>query len=274
MELGTCECKMWSSREQHAVTVNGDKMYISGGYASALFSKKNNCGAYACGDTDASSTRYFLNDVWVSSDGLNWDIQTPAAAFPGRGGHQMLIVPFYGVPTLWIVGGRGGNNTGTNDVHFFNDIWVATLDRPELWVPLEQYMVSISVATAPALTWSPRTGHTVTLMEASPGNRFGKTIFIIGGYNDDEGFIDDVWSWRPENPDDFWRRDYTNEALFGYGMDSSFTMDINGPAPNYIYPDAPLELMQKWWVPDRIKVSEGLPSSKRDWVTEKDLARK
>lgn len=52
---------MWSPREQHAVVVYGSTMYLTGGYASALYSFKSNCGAYACGDTDASSTRYFLN---------------------------------------------------------------------------------------------------------------------------------------------------------------------------------------------------------------------
>ena len=64
---------MWSPREQHAVSFYGGRMYISGGYASQLYSQFSNCGPYACGDTDASGYRYFMSDVWTSTDGQKWD---------------------------------------------------------------------------------------------------------------------------------------------------------------------------------------------------------
>lgn len=48
---------MWSPREQHAVTVHGDTMYMSGGYGSRLYDAFSNCGRYSCGDTDASAYR-------------------------------------------------------------------------------------------------------------------------------------------------------------------------------------------------------------------------
>ena len=32
----TCVCSMWTSREQHALAVHGDYMYLTGGYASYL----------------------------------------------------------------------------------------------------------------------------------------------------------------------------------------------------------------------------------------------
>lgn len=44
-----------------------------------------------------------------------------------------------------------------------------------------------------SLTWLHRTGHSVSVMDATPGNRFGLTVFVIGGYNEEEGFLDDVW---------------------------------------------------------------------------------
>jgi hypothetical protein len=65
-------CNMWTPREQHAVTNYGGYMYVSGGYASRLYDRFSNCGDLACGDTDASSYRYFLADVWRSADGGVW----------------------------------------------------------------------------------------------------------------------------------------------------------------------------------------------------------
>jgi hypothetical protein len=57
----TCVCQMWGPREQHTVSVFGGYMYVIGGYGSALFSQMSNCGAYACGDTNAGSYRYYHN---------------------------------------------------------------------------------------------------------------------------------------------------------------------------------------------------------------------
>jgi hypothetical protein len=57
----TCVCQMWGPREQHTVSVFGGFMYVIGGYGSALFSEMSNCGAYACGDTNAGSYRFYHN---------------------------------------------------------------------------------------------------------------------------------------------------------------------------------------------------------------------
>ena len=69
-------CSMWSPREQHAVAAYGSYMYVSGGYASRLYSQFSNCGPFACGDTDASAYRYFMSDVWRSTDGNIWESVT------------------------------------------------------------------------------------------------------------------------------------------------------------------------------------------------------
>ena len=46
---------------------------------------------------------------------------SPVDTWPGRGGHQMLVVHESGVPYLWVIGGRGGNNEieGGPDVSHF-----------------------------------------------------------------------------------------------------------------------------------------------------------
>lgn len=137
--LKTCICSIWSPREQHSVVVHGDTLYLSGGYSSALYSLQSNCGAFACGDTDASSYRRYMGDLWRSFDGIQWEMLY-LEAFPGRGGHSFLSLdtPSFlpqartpeGVRTqqLWVIGGRGGSNTvGSPDLVYFNDIWVADL---------------------------------------------------------------------------------------------------------------------------------------------------
>lgn len=282
-EKSTCVCSMWSPREQHQVAAYGSKMYLSGGYASTLYSQQSNCGPYACGDKDASSYRYFLNDIWESSNGQVWTLLTATAQFAGRGGHSMFVMDFRGIQGgtvpldyLWIIGGRGGNNDGLDEPTYFNDIWYSRLGEgisPSSWI---QY-------TDVDIPWSPRTGHAVTQILAAPGNRFGKIVYLTGGYNPQEGILEDTWSWRPElttgNGDntlfvssDIWRQDFTPQALFGSGADSNFVIQENSPAVDYISADSPISMMQKFWVPDRLKHDPlGLPLTKRSYVTDHDL---
>ena len=136
-ERKTCICQMWTPREQHAVVVFGDHMYVSGGYASRLYTKQTACGSYACGDTDASAFRYYMNDVWRSEDGESWTLLTEVAwGDTPRGGHQMMVLsPGRGSTTeveqpdeMLIFGGRGGDNDGINkfDTYYYNDIWSST----------------------------------------------------------------------------------------------------------------------------------------------------
>jgi hypothetical protein len=105
---------MWTPREQHALAVYDNFIYVSGGFASVLISERTVCGAYACGDTDASAYRYYLSDVWRSSDGETWTLVTENAFNRlGRGGHQMLYIPdVNNNPYLFVFGGRGGDNEG------------------------------------------------------------------------------------------------------------------------------------------------------------------
>ncbi len=131
-ERKTCVCQMWTPREQHAVVVFGEHMYVSGGYASRLYTQQSACGSYACGDTDASAYRYYMNDVWQSEDGESWVLLTEVAwADTPRGGHQMLVLSpgrNSGADEMLIFGGRGGDNNGIAnfDTYYYNDIWSST----------------------------------------------------------------------------------------------------------------------------------------------------
>lgn len=170
----TCFCTMWTSREQHTVAAYGSRMYLMGGYASYLYFKTSECGNFGCGDTDASAYRYYLSDVWTSSDGLSWSSLTQDAfkytsggkseSFP-RGGHSMIVFnppPSYplafasqcskiagtndmcrlganpgDLPELWIFGGRGGENELHNlaSAKPFND---STYYYNDIWVSRAQ----------------------------------------------------------------------------------------------------------------------------------------
>jgi len=46
-----------------------------------------------------------LNDVWVSSNGKNWNQVTPNPAFTKRGGHSSVVFK----NRLWVIGGVAGN---------------------------------------------------------------------------------------------------------------------------------------------------------------------
>ena len=154
--LNACVCPMWSPREQHAVAVSGDFIYVSGGYVSVQTAR---CGGFMCGDTDASSKRYYMSDLWRSRDGVMWEMMNPevfVAPNPiwgrnngpddtllaaGRGGHQMLIFPYpeqEGEPYIWMFGGRGNDNTPNAPEIYYNDVWVAPISNLSHFMPLHQ----------------------------------------------------------------------------------------------------------------------------------------
>ena len=189
----TCVCNMWSPREQHAVAAYGKYMYVSGGYVSGLYSDWSNCGPYACGDTDASAFRFYMNDVWRSGTGADWEPMTQAAwgtfGIPGhvdipmgRGGHQMLVIADKKPSTtvrLWVFGGRGGDNTGLQvNYTYYNDIWTAPFDDvnfPKVW--------SMNNGSSTKMgPWSPRTGHSVVFEDATSNNLFTRQLHLFGGY--------------------------------------------------------------------------------------------
>lgn len=262
----TCVCKMWSPREQHQAAVFKDNMYVVGGYASRLFSESSNCGGYACGDVDASSYRYYMQDVWRSTDGENWFAVTfgTSDGFPGRGGHQMLVLDTHnGIPAyFYIFGGRGGDPT-TNEQYYFNDIWRSPAENPALW---EQ-------VTSSEVGWEPRTSHVVLLETPSALNRNTRNILLYGGKNASGTILEDVWMWRPDIPGEPWRKDFEQNALYRSGSGASFAYREDSPATYYVYPDAPIEYLRRFWVPpsDEKAMGSGLRPKELSFLTDKKL---
>jgi N-acetylneuraminic acid mutarotase len=92
------------------------------------------------------STDQFLNDVWVSDDGLTWTQVTGAAAWPPRDYPGVIVFD----DQLYVVGGQG-----------HTDVW-RTADGKD-WTPL--------VAQAP---WGPRHGAAQVVFD-------GK-LWVFGGF--------------------------------------------------------------------------------------------
>lgn len=307
MERKTCVCNMWTPREQHAVAVFGGHMYVSGGYASRLYDRQTACGSYACGDTDASAYRYYMNDVWRSPDGDSWDRLTEVAwgSFP-RGGHQMLVLdpgprifatggPSEGVPgppELFIFGGRGGDNIGLEDStgYYYNDVWsssdgIVWTRQFGGYAPAYTGVVpngtTTDKITKPAKAdaeekwWKPRCGHTVSLQIASPSNLYTRSVYLFGGQSEawkDTGFQDDVWVWRPDVKDEGWRKDFTETAIYATGDGSSYRYAENSPSVYYLTPDSPVEYMRRFVIPTKLNKRDARRPEEKPYMSDEDIA--
>ncbi|KAL0586693.1 hypothetical protein ABG067_003681 [Albugo candida] len=164
----TCTCNMWSPREYHSVSVFNNAIYLSGGYANV---QQSTCGSEdaACG----GGYRAYMQDVWRSVDGANWEALNVSSAFPERGEHTMTS--FQG--SLYIMGGRTGNTQSASRSALLNDIWKST--DGALW----------TIETSQA-SWSPRAKHSVLVV---PGD--SEELLLMFGESE-EGVLGDVWSWK------------------------------------------------------------------------------
>jgi hypothetical protein len=79
----------WTRRRDHSVLVFDNKMWLLGGVEGS-------------GRADQLPSRS-LNDVWSSTDGVNWTKVTARAPWAARGGHIGLVFD----DKLWVIGGVG-----------------------------------------------------------------------------------------------------------------------------------------------------------------------
>lgn len=130
----------WTARRYFACIVFKDQVFILGG--------ENTAGLA------------FLNDVWASTDGINWTQVVSAAPWGKRSNPQVVILN----DTLYLIGGQGNGVS-------YNDVWKST-DGVN-WV---------SVSTD--ASWTARFGHQCVV--------FNQGIFLMGG-QDATGYLNDVW---------------------------------------------------------------------------------
>ena len=131
------------------------------GGTSVVFQNK----IWVLGGQDANGN--LLNDVWSSSDGVNWTQETASASWSPRASSTAVV--FDG--KIWIMGGSLIPNS-PNWTGKANDVWYSSDG------------VNWTQATASA-NWSKRYEHTSVV--------FQDKMWVIGGGSDGGGWLNDVW---------------------------------------------------------------------------------
>lgn len=167
----------------------------------------------------------FLNDVWSSSDGVNWEKATSKPGFSARDSHQLSV--FKG--KLWLIGGYDGehkndiwyssnghdwkqapNSAGFSPRYnhqvsvFKNKLWLiggrdAKGRKNDVWsssdgLSWKQVLTSSKNKVSRQSRFSAREAHQLIASEDK--------LWLIGGYDSDEGSKNDVWqssdgkNWR------------------------------------------------------------------------------
>ncbi|VAW14670.1 hypothetical protein MNBD_BACTEROID03-629 [hydrothermal vent metagenome] len=132
----------FSPRQSPTVVVGDNKLWLVGGF-------------------DGTN---FKNDVWSSSDGVNWTEVTAAAAFPERNRHSSVVFN----DRLWVFGGVSGGPTGIK-----NDVWSS--DDGADWKQVNQNT-----------PFKARDRHTTVV--------FKDLIWLIGGLDKSFSHLNDILS--------------------------------------------------------------------------------
>lgn len=144
----------WSGRLDHtSVSFNG-RIWVMGGY---------NPGQVR-GDT-------YMEDVWSSSDGKNWKLETGSAPWLGRRGHTSVVFDDGTGEAIYVIGGFVVNEeTGYRE--YRNDVW-RSADGTE-WIQVKE-------RTYPELDspddWFPRFNH-ASVVATHGGIDY---IYLLGG---------------------------------------------------------------------------------------------
>jgi hypothetical protein len=171
----------WSERSGHTSVVFDNKMWVLGG-------------------TNGSNSK---NDVWFSTDGVNWTRATVYAGWSERYGHTSVVFD----NKMWVIGGSYRNDVwystdGVNwtcatsfavwsgrlfhtSVVFDNKIWLLggvdnNIDYNDVWYSSNGVIWTQATDSA---GWSERSGHTSVV--------FDNKMWVLGG--DDGNDRNDVW---------------------------------------------------------------------------------
>ena len=210
-----CICNIWSPREQHAVAVYKNKIYLTGGF---VWLDQHVCAGRACG----GGYRSPINDVWWTTDAFAWltiGYGTMEAEWSPRAGHQ-LIVPFYSElyslnlatedGLMYMVGGQTFDMKANNTREFLGDVWV-TSDGAK-WTKVRD---SSDDNTFPA-----RSHHVAAMID--------DVMVISSGYNAD-GQLDDTWTWdrtADSTTNDRFVKDFSETTDFTDYVDDSSPVSV------------------------------------------------
>lgn len=166
----------FSTRTEHSLIEFNGKLWVIGGYHAS----------------NGGVNGGLLNDVWSSSDGINWTEEVPndsSTSFQPRAHHTTIVFQ----NKIWVIGGSGLSNT------FYNDVW----------------------SSPDGVNWTQETNNAnFPGRFAHTSEVFDNKLWIIGG-RDQFSYYDDVWSstdginWVQEtNNADFKPRGYHSSGVF------------------------------------------------------------
>ena len=142
----------WLRRDNHGCIVYSNKVWILGG---------------GCATNDLDASTIITNDVWSSTDGLNWKSETSAAQWAPR--TEFSALTFNG--KMWVIGGF---------IHFYEKPDVRFSD---VWSSSDGTNWTLVTDNAP---WGKRSSGEVVVYE--------NKMFLLGGYTDSESWKNDVWT--------------------------------------------------------------------------------
>ncbi|MFA7109583.1 MAG: kelch repeat-containing protein [Sphaerochaetaceae bacterium] len=144
----------WVKRYKHASTVFNDCLWILGGYGYQGMHKDS-----------------YLEDVWSSSDGVNWNLKTIDAPWHGRTGHSVVVFD----NKMFLIGGYAVDEDAENTHetnHYMNDVWSSS-----------DGITWTKVTDAP---FGERAYHSAIVVD--------DTIYVIGGRRNGTYYYNDIWS--------------------------------------------------------------------------------
>lgn len=193
---------IWSSSDGITWTLRTEAAAFSARsyHQVAVFDSNNDGQAelWLLGGFDESARR---GDLWTSTDGVTWTEKTneltntgdaDEPVFSARYGHQLVVFNDGDGDQLWLIGGYDGA--------YLNDLW-SSADGIH-WTDEGTAMLS---GTENNEAFSPRYHHRVIVFDAE-GDAVGPQLWLIGGFSNDNNYLDDVWSsangthWTPHTP--------------------------------------------------------------------------
>lgn len=176
----------WTARAMFATSINDNKIWISGGY-------------------DGSTVQ---NQLWYTSDPhTGWTQVSKSPSFDGIAVHQMVTYDHNrdGTSELWIIGGYNFTVPYTK-----RDVWKANNIGATAWTHLQFCQggskigkVCTVVGDCPDSScaynapWGARNDFSALVYDLPDTPDLGNKILIMGGANDSNAMLNDVWSYEP-----------------------------------------------------------------------------
>lgn len=213
----------WGSRYAPYVVTFNNKLWIMGGQTFPMFPD----GSYNIG------AAYGYNDVWSSTDGLNWTLVTEHAPWPPR---AMIMGQVVKDGKMWIM---GGGVKGWSTYAEYNDVWNS------------EDGISWNQVTEHAL-WDPRIHVTTTT--------YNNEIWVLSGSPQYPHILtNEAWSssdgvtWRNRTVGVKWQPSHAISAVehkgdlwFSTGYNSNSTWKYTEEAFYYLKPGGDLTSLASW----------------------------